>query len=103
MEGVEEHDRRAGAEQRLGLVVARRQRDDEQPVAAVQRRAPAEVVVALAAVATLQTTTSYSVASRPASTPRIRSTADGCVKKGMTSASVPVAPVTSARALARGR
>ena len=34
---------------------------------------------------------------------RTRSIADGCVKKGMTSASVPVAPVTSARALARGR
>jgi hypothetical protein len=33
----------------------------------------------------------------------MRSTADGCVKKGMTSAIVCVAPVTSERALARGR
>jgi hypothetical protein len=33
----------------------------------------------------------------------MRSTADGCVKNGMTSASVCVAPVTSERALARGR
>src|SRR3954469_15321684 len=33
----------------------------------------------------------------------MRSMAEGCVKKGMTSASVCVEPVTSERALARGR
>ena len=34
---------------------------------------------------------------------RTRSIADGCVKKGITSARVPVEPVTSDRALACGR
>jgi hypothetical protein len=38
-----------------------------------------------------------------ASTPRTRSTADGWVKNGMIRPRVPVDPVTSERALARGR
>ena len=52
---------------------------------------------------TLQTTSSNGASSTAASTPRTRSTADGCVKNGITSPSVPVEPEASDRALARGR
>ena len=52
---------------------------------------------------TLQTTRSNGASSTAASTPRTRSTADGCVKNGITIPSVWVEPDASARALARGR
>ena len=45
--GVDEHDRDAAREQRLDLLVARRQRDDQQAVRAVDRRALAQIGVAL--------------------------------------------------------
>ena len=91
------------AEQRLGLVVARRERDDQQPVAAVQRRAAAEVVVALAGVPTLQTTSSYSVVVERRQHAAHALHRRGVREEGDDERERPVAPVTSARALARGR
>ena len=47
MEGVEQDDAGAGPQERIDLAVARGERHDQQPVAAVERHAVAEVLVAL--------------------------------------------------------
>jgi hypothetical protein len=47
---VDQHDRGAGRQEGVGLLVGRRHRDDQHPVGAVERRHPAEVLVALGRV-----------------------------------------------------